>query len=38
MSAALIIDCSVAMAWLFKDEATDKTTEIRIPPASFAFW
>ena len=28
MSAAFIIDCSLAMAWLFKDEATDKTTEI----------
>ena len=28
MSAAFIIDCSLAMAWLFKDEATDKTTEV----------
>lgn len=25
MSAALVVDCSVAMAWLFHDEATPKT-------------
>ena len=28
MSAAFIVDCSVAMTWLFNDEATDKTTEL----------
>ncbi|HVA46216.1 MAG TPA: type II toxin-antitoxin system VapC family toxin [Pirellulales bacterium] len=28
MSAAFIIDCSLAMAWLFKDEATEETTKL----------
>ena len=28
MSAAFIVDCSVAMTWLFNDEATDKTAEL----------
>lgn len=28
MSAAFIIDCSLAMTWLFKDEATAATTEL----------
>lgn len=26
MSAAFVVDCTVAMAWLFHDEATPKTT------------
>jgi len=25
MSAAFVVDCSIAMAWLFQDEATPKT-------------
>jgi predicted nucleic acid-binding protein len=25
MSAAFVVDCSIAMAWLFYDEATPKT-------------
>jgi predicted nucleic acid-binding protein len=25
MSAAFVVDCSIAMAWLFNDEATSKT-------------
>jgi predicted nucleic acid-binding protein len=25
MSAAFVVDCSIAMAWLFRDEATPKT-------------
>jgi predicted nucleic acid-binding protein len=41
VSAALVVDCSVAMAWLFHDEATPKTeallnrltTEIALVPA-----
>jgi predicted nucleic acid-binding protein len=28
MSAAFVIDCSVAMAWLFHDEATPKTAAL----------
>lgn len=28
MSAAFIVDCSVAMTWLFEDEATTATTEL----------
>src|SRR3974390_1813170 len=28
MSAAFIVDCSIAMAWLFHDEATPKTTAL----------
>lgn len=28
MSAAFVVDCSVAMTWLFKDEATPKTAEL----------
>jgi len=28
MSAAFVVDCSVAMAWLFHDEATPKTTAL----------
>jgi predicted nucleic acid-binding protein len=28
MSAAFVVDCSVAMAWLFLDEATPKTAEL----------
>jgi predicted nucleic acid-binding protein len=28
MSAAFVVDCSVAMAWLFHDRATSKTTEL----------
>src|ERR1700730_15902799 len=28
MSAAFVVDCSVAMAWLFHDEATPKTAEL----------
>jgi len=28
MSAALVVDCSMAMAWLFHDEATPKTTAL----------
>jgi len=41
MSAAFVVDCSIAMAWLFNDEATPKTavllnrlaTETAIVPA-----
>jgi len=41
MSASLVVDCSIAMAWLFHDEATPKTaallkrlaTETAIVPA-----
>ena len=28
MSAAFVADCSIAMAWLFHDEATTKTTAL----------
>jgi predicted nucleic acid-binding protein len=28
MSAAFVVDCSVTMAWLFKDEATTHTTKL----------
>ena len=28
MSASFVVDCSVAMAWLFQDEATPKTTAL----------
>jgi predicted nucleic acid-binding protein len=28
MSAAFVVDCSVAMAWLFQDKATSKTTAL----------
>jgi predicted nucleic acid-binding protein len=28
MSPAFVLDCSVTMAWLFKDEATPKTAEL----------
>jgi len=28
MSAAFVLDCSVAMAWLFHDEGTPKTTDL----------
>lgn len=28
MSATLVVDCSVAMAWLFQDEATAQTTTV----------
>ena len=28
MNPAFVLDCSVAMAWLFKDEATPKTAEL----------
>ena len=28
MSAAFVVDCSVAMTWLFDDEATDGTDEL----------
>lgn len=28
MSAAFVVDCSVAMAWLFHDEATQETAEL----------
>ena len=28
MSAAFVLDCSVAMTWLFDDEVTDKTDEL----------
>jgi len=28
MSAAFVFDCSVAMAWLFHDEATPKTAAL----------
>src|SRR6516162_7886942 len=28
MSAAFVVDCSMAMAWLFHDEATPKTTAL----------
>ncbi len=28
MSAAFVVDCSVAMAWLFHDEATPKTADL----------
>ena len=28
MSAAFVVDCSIAMAWLFQDEATPKTTAL----------
>ena len=28
MSAAFVVDCSVAMTWLFRDEATPKTAEL----------
>ena len=28
MSAAFVVDCSVAMTWLFRDEATDKTDKL----------
>ena len=28
MSAAFVVDCSVAMAWLFNDEATPKTAAL----------
>ena len=28
MTAAFVVDCSVAMAWLFHDEATPKTTAL----------
>lgn len=27
-SAAFVLDCSIAMAWLFQDEATPKTTAL----------
>jgi len=28
MSSAFVVDCSMAMAWLFRDEATPKTTAL----------
>ena len=28
MSAAFVVDCSVAMAWLFHDEATPRTAAL----------
>lgn len=28
MSASLVVDCSIAMTWLFTDEATPKTAEL----------
>jgi predicted nucleic acid-binding protein len=28
MNAAFVVDCSVAMTWLFSDEATDETQEL----------
>lgn len=28
MSAAFVVDCSIAMAWLFHDEATPKTADL----------
>ena len=28
MSAAFVVDCSVAMAWLFQDEATPRTVAL----------
>jgi predicted nucleic acid-binding protein len=28
MSAAFVLDCSIAMTWLFRDEATAKTAEL----------
>jgi predicted nucleic acid-binding protein len=28
MSATFVVDCSIAMAWLFHDEATPKTTAL----------
>ena len=28
MSASFVVDCSIAMAWLFQDEATTKTTAL----------
>ena len=28
MSAAFVVDCSVAMTWLFHDEATPKTSQL----------
>ena len=28
MSAAFVVDCSIAMAWLFRDEATSKTAAL----------
>jgi predicted nucleic acid-binding protein len=28
MSASFVVDCSIAMAWLFHDEATAKTTAL----------
>jgi predicted nucleic acid-binding protein len=28
MSAAFVLDCSIAMTWLFRDEATAKTVEL----------
>jgi predicted nucleic acid-binding protein len=28
MSAAFVVDCSIAMAWLFHDEATSKTAAL----------
>ena len=28
MSAAFVVDCSIAMAWLFHDEATPKTASL----------
>ena len=28
MSADFVVDCSIAMTWLFKDEATPKTAEL----------
>lgn len=28
MSAAFVVDCSIAMNWLFSDEATPKTAEL----------
>ena len=30
MSAAFVLDCSIAMAWLFNDEATPKTEALLI--------
>ena len=34
MSAALVIDCSIAIAWLFRDEATPKTVALLNRPAT----
>jgi predicted nucleic acid-binding protein len=28
MSASFVVDCSIAMAWLFRDEATPKTSAL----------